>query len=370
MAPWYFVAALGVALLMVIHEAGHFFAARAYGMRVTKFSIGFGPTFFRVIPEEGFFWFTTAAGKVRIRLWKHDPEKHGPTIYQVGMIPFLAYVQIAGMNPMDEHDPNDKGSYANGSLRGRIIAIFGGPFANYVFASVFIFLSLFFGGKAFSSTKINVLDGRPAATEARLQNGDKILAIEGKPVANWDEMAALISSHPGQTIELSVERGSERITTRVTPANEGGKGKIGVSPGEPPGRMPVSVGEAAVFALVEPPSLVQRQLVDMGRFLTGKVEGELTGPVGITKQVAAVAKTSWTDLLYVLGVFSALLGAFNLMPIPGLDGGRLLFLGYEAVMRRPPNRRIEAHIHAVGIVMMLALMFWVTAKDLGIGGLR
>jgi regulator of sigma E protease len=181
MAPWYFVAALGVALLMVIHEAGHFFAARAYGMRVTKFSIGFGPTFFRVVPEEGFFWFTTAAGKIRIRLWKHNPEKHGPTIYQVGMIPFLAYVQIAGMNPMDEHDPNDKGSYANGSLGGRIVAIFGGPFSNYVFASVFIFLSLFFGGKAFSSTKINVLDGRPAVTEARLQNGDKILAIDGPP---------------------------------------------------------------------------------------------------------------------------------------------------------------------------------------------
>src|SRR5262245_31550016 len=108
---FWLIAILGLALLMVVHEGGHFLAARAYGMRVTKFSIGFGPTFFKILPKDGFFWFTTAAEKVRIRLWRHNPEKHGPTIYQVGMIPFLAYVQIAGMNPFEDVDANDKGSY-------------------------------------------------------------------------------------------------------------------------------------------------------------------------------------------------------------------------------------------------------------------
>src|SRR5262245_54753348 len=107
---------LGLALLMVVHEGGHFLAARACGMRVTRFSIGFGPTFFKIVPKNGYFWFTTAADRIRLRLWRHNPEKHGPTIYQVAMIPFLAYVQIAGMNPLEEIDPKDKGSYANGSL--------------------------------------------------------------------------------------------------------------------------------------------------------------------------------------------------------------------------------------------------------------
>ncbi|HZO14646.1 MAG TPA: site-2 protease family protein, partial [Polyangiaceae bacterium] len=83
---------LGLALLMVVHEAGHLLAARAFGMRVTTFSIGFGPTFFKVEPQDGYFWFTTFGGRVRLRLGKHDPEKHGPTVYQVAMIPFLAYV--------------------------------------------------------------------------------------------------------------------------------------------------------------------------------------------------------------------------------------------------------------------------------------
>lgn len=371
-AAWYLVAALGVATLMIIHELGHFLSARAYGMRVTRFSIGFGPTFFRVVPEDGFFWFTAAADKIRIRLFKHVPEKHGPTVYQVGMIPFLAYVQIAGMNPLDDIEPEDKGSYANAKLGGRVVTIFGGPFANYLFSSVFIFSSLFIGGQQFATTQVNVLPDRPAAVEGKLQNGDRIVSISGTEVNEWGEMAKLISSRPGETIDVVVERNGERVATRITPANEGGAGKIGVSPdpAAAPGRTPVTAKEAAIRSLVEPPELVVAQLAAMGKFLTGEVEGELTGPVGITKQVAKVAERGWTDLLYVLGVFSALLGAFNLMPIPGLDGGRLMFLGYEAVMRRRPNARIEAGIHTVGIVMMLALMLWVTANDIGLGGLK
>ena len=112
---WIVVGILGLGLLMVVHEAGHFFVARAFGMRVTRFSVGFGPTFFKIVPRDGYFWFTTAADKIRLRLWKHDPTRHGPTIYQVAMIPFLAYVQISGMNPLEDIDPNDKGSYANAS---------------------------------------------------------------------------------------------------------------------------------------------------------------------------------------------------------------------------------------------------------------
>src|SRR5437016_3752179 len=123
------IAILGLALLMIVHEAGHFIAARSFGMRVNTFSIGFGPTFFKIEPGEGYYWFTTLGGKVRLRLGKHDAEKHGPTVYQAAMIPFLAYVQIAGMNPFEEQDADDKGSYANASLLGRIVTIFGGPLA-------------------------------------------------------------------------------------------------------------------------------------------------------------------------------------------------------------------------------------------------
>src|SRR5271155_5853201 len=105
--PLYVVAILGLALLMVVHEAGHYFAARRFGMRVIKFSIGFGPT-----------------------IWKHKP-KNSPTTYQVAIIPFLAYVQIAGMNPYEENDPNDKASYANAPLLARVVTIAAGPPTHY-----------------------------------------------------------------------------------------------------------------------------------------------------------------------------------------------------------------------------------------------
>jgi regulator of sigma E protease len=365
--PYVLLGILGLALLMIVHEGGHYFAARAFGMRVTKFSIGFGPTFFKIVPKDGHYWFTTAADKVRLRLWRHDPEKHGPTIYQVGMIPFLAYVQIAGMNPLEEIDPNDKGSYANASLIGRIITIFGGPFANYVFASVLFFFSFFFGGRDFRTTEVAVIDGRPAAA-AGVKTGDRVVEIGGVPVQEFDQMAEVISKNPGQTIPIVVERGGERVPLSVTPSNEGGKGKIGVSTREPAKKVPVTVKEAAVMALTAPPVVVKDLVMVISQAITGKVEGELAGPAGIVKATARAAKSGWTDLLWFLGMLSAYLGGFNLIPFPALDGGRLMFLGYEATTRRRPNARIEAHIHAIGLVMMLGLMVYVTVfKDFGFG---
>ncbi|MBV9947536.1 MAG: site-2 protease family protein, partial [Myxococcales bacterium] len=119
----YLVAILGIAVLMIVHEAGHCIAARRFGMTVIRFSIGFGPT-----------------------IWRHRP-KGSPTVYQIALIPFLAYVQIAGMNPYEEVDPNDKGSYANAKLWPRIVTIAAGPLTNYFFASVLVFFGLLIGGK-------------------------------------------------------------------------------------------------------------------------------------------------------------------------------------------------------------------------------
>src|SRR5215468_844476 len=119
----YFLAALGLAILMVVHEGGHYLAARRFGMRVVKFSIGFGPT-----------------------LWRHQP-KGSPTVYQIAIIPFLAYVQIAGMNPYEDNDPKDPESYMNASLWGRIVTIAAGPLTNYLFASVLFFIGFMVAGK-------------------------------------------------------------------------------------------------------------------------------------------------------------------------------------------------------------------------------
>lgn len=358
-------AILGLALLMVVHEGGHFLAARAYGMRVTRFSIGFGPTFFKIVPKDGFFWFTTLGDRVRFRLGKHDPVRHGPTIFQVAMIPFLAFVQIDGMNPLDEIDPSDKGSYANASLMGRIVTIAAGPLSNYLFASVLFFSAFYFGGRPYLSTDVTVIEGRPAAA-ANVKTGDRIVEVGGVKVAEWDKMAELISKRPGQPLAIVVERGGERVALTVTPANDSGHGKIGVSARGPMKRAPISAKEAGYLAVTEPPKTVKGALIGLSEWAHGRAKGELSGPVGIVREAANASKAGWSYLVWLLGALSAYLGAFNLLPIPALDGGRLLFLGYEATTRRRPNALIEAHIHAIGVVLMLGLVLYVTvANDLG-----
>ncbi len=350
---WYVIGALGLALLMVVHESGHFLVARSFGMRVTRFSIGIGPTFFKIVPEDGYWWFTTAANKVRLRLFKHDEIKHGPTIFQVAMFPILAYVQIAGMNPLEDIDPNDKGSYANASLIGRISTIFAGPLANYLFASVLFFCGFLYGGRVVLPTDVNALADRPAAA-AGIQNGDRIVEINHVPVQEWEQLSELVSQHPGDPIPVVVERKGERLTFTVTPGNEGGRGKIGVLAIGHARKVSVSAQEAGVLALKTPVTTVRDMVVGLGLYLTGKIDGELSGPAGMAQQAAKAAKSGLADLLMFLGALSAYLGAFNLVPFPALDGGRLMFLAYEATTRRRANARIEAHIHAIGLDQVLA----------------
>lgn len=359
---------LGLAFLMVVHESGHYLAARSFGMRVTRFSIGFGPTFFKVQPMGGYWTFTALADRVKFRLGKHDPEKHGPTVFQVAMIPFLAYVQIAGMNPLEEIDPKDKGAYPNASLIGRIVTIVAGSAANYLFASVFFFVAFMGDGKLVQSTQFDVIDGRPAAA-AGLKNGDRIVEVDGAKVEEWPAMAAKISANPGKEIPVVVERGSERLTFQVKPSNEGGQGRIGIDgKAYPAKKVPVTASEAAILSVEMPPKVVQSFIVGLVETITRKTDAKVSGPVGMVKEIAKTARAGFAELLFILGMLSAYLGAFNLLPLPALDGGRLMFLGYEATTRRRPNPMVEAQIHAVGLVLFLGLMLYVTfANDLGFG---
>ncbi len=326
---------LGLALLMVVHEAGHLIAARAFGMRVQRFSIGFGPP-----------------------LWRYQ-AKGSETIYQVALIPFLAYVQIAGMNPFEEVDPDDKTSYANASLVARISAIVAGPLANYLFASVFFFAALMIGGRGVPTTSVQVLDG--PAKAAHLKDGDKVVTIDGKKVEDWEDLRQKVMASPNHPLEIGVVREGRKLVFQVTPAMKEGRAMIGVQTQEK--RVPVSFREATIESLVWPARVVEQLVVSLSRIVTGKDKPQLAGPVGIVKETSRAAEKSWTDYLAWLGVLSAYLGGFNLLPFPALDGGRLAFLSYEAITRRRPNARVEARVHFFGLVMLLALIAVVSVFD-------
>ncbi len=337
------IAILGLAVLMVVHESGHYFAARHFGMRVLKFSIGFGPT-----------------------IWKHQPPG-SPTVYQVAIIPFLAYVQIAGMNPYEEIDEKDPGSYANASLWGRIVTIFAGPAANYVFASVLFLAGFLITGNTIveeTSMRVSVAQGGSAQL-ADMREADKIVRVNGEQISDWEQLKRAVSSHPGEKIDIDVERDGAVVHIPVTPAAKGEKneGKIQIGPYRRD-NVPVSLGEAAKLSIKAPAVVVYESLHGLGRMLSGKEKPELSGPVGIVKEVAIVAGLGAGQLFRLLGALSAYLAVFNLLPIPALDGGRLMFLGFEAASRRKPDAKLEARIHAVGLLMMLALIAIVTVGDI------
>ena len=334
------VAILGLAVLMIVHEGGHYIAARRFGMRVVRFSIGFGPT-----------------------LWKHKP-KDSPTVYQVALIPFLAYVQIAGMNPYEESDPKDAGSYANASLWARVVTIAAGPLTNYFFASVLIFFGLLVGGNQVpdeASMRV-VVEAGPAETGG-VQTGDKIEEINGTAVHNWDELRKGVSAHPGEPVDVTLEREGQILHKSVTPAPKGDKDEGLIHVRMPMRTEPVGVVAAAKISVIAPPLFVYENLRAIGRVLSGKEKLQVSGPVGIVKETAKQAKLGPGMYLYFLGMLSAYLGAFNLLPVPALDGGRLLFLGAEAVSRRKLDAKVEARVHAIGLLMLLTLIAFVTYAD-------
>ena len=335
----YLVAILGLAVLMIVHEGGHYLAARHYGMRVVKFSIGFGPT-----------------------LWHHKP-KDSPTVYQVCLIPFLAYVQIAGMNPYEETEPKDAGSYANASLWARVVTIAAGPLTNYFFASVLIFLGLLIGGKEVGDESMRVQVEPGAAMTAGVQTGDRVVKVNDQSIRNWEELRKAIGSHPGEPVELTLDRNGETLRKSVTPGAKGEKDEGMIHVRMPTHVEKVGFAEAARTSVIAPPVFVYENLREIGRVITGKSKLQVSGPVGIVKETAQQARRGLGVLCQGLGMLSAYLGAFNLLPFPALDGGRLLFLGAEAVSRRRPDAKIEARVHAVGLLMLLTLIVFVTYAD-------
>lgn len=338
MLPYVPLVILALSVLVFIHEFGHFIVARAFGMRVQVFSIGLGPV-----------------------LWQWRP-KGSETVYQVCLVPLLAYVKIAGMSPQDPVDPTDRGSYQNASALGRFFAIAAGPLANYLAATAIVFGLLFFGGvthppdyRRVEATVSGVMPSFPAQ-QAGVRPGDTIVRVGETPTPTWESLLTAMTASQGRPQALEIRRGRETVRVQVTPRRNRDNTRyvIGVEP--PRGTVEkVPFGRAAREAMLIPAWQTVEQVKAFARMIRGQERPQVMGPVKIVAEAARAAEYGIKAAMEVFAAISLALFFFNLLPIPALDGGRLVFLGYELLVRRKVPANIETPATTVSIVLLLGM---------------
>lgn len=334
------LAILALGLLVIVHEGGHFLLARLSGMRVDVFSIGFGPS-----------------------LWRFT---RGETTYQIAAVPLGGYVQIAGMNPGEDIEPDDDRAYPNRPAWQRLLTIFAGPGINYLFAAlVFVGLNLAYGvrvpGKGAVVTQ--VAQGKPAAA-AGVQPGDELLSVDGTPVHTPRDVTEAVMRSGGKTMTLKLSRDDAEKALQVTPLREGELWRIGIGVEPMAERKHLGAWPAVKDGLLWPAGLTMATLQQLNEGIRGRTKLEFGGPVEIVDQMKSRIKKGFVAGLEMVAFISTMLGLFNLLPFPALDGGRLIFLGWEIISRRPVNQRVEQWVHTAGMVILVPLIIFLLGRGL------
>lgn len=344
------LAILALSILIIIHEFGHFVCAKIGGMHVDRFSvIGIGPVILKLFTWKG-------------------------TEFVISAIPFGAYVHIVGMEP-EEYAVDEEGNlpppppgyrnFRDSPLWARLLAISGGPIANYIAAIILVIATTAAVGldEPFGVEVSSFGCGSPAAL-AGLEPGDEILAIDGKPVSGPDYRQGVIDDtlpKRGTTVDIEVLREGEHLHFPVELNAEGPA--LNAQLRNKTESIAINPAAAVVYGAKWPFVQTGRQLRGLWSLITGEQEAKVGGPVAIAKAIKGSADKGIVDFVMFSALISTVLGMFNLLPLPALDGGRLIFLLYELVTRRPPNKVLEERIHMVGMIALLGLIAWATVND-------
>ncbi len=316
--------------LVLIHELGHFLTAKFLKVRAYELSLGMGPKIF---------------GK-----------KHNDTEYTLRALPFGAYVRFG-----DEDDSmfEESDNFMNQSPWDRIKIIMMGPLVNMVAALMIMILVVFLSGVPVN--KIGSVAADMPAAAAGLRAGDEILEVEGAPTSSWEDVVKAIDANSDDTISVIVQReGQQAQTIEITPTLSEGRMMIGITPA-----FEKNLGQSVISGTKATLNMSTMMLDIVKKLFTGKADiSSFSGPVGIVAIVDDVASTGWINLLYLTSVLSLNLGILNLLPIPGLDGSKILIYGFEALSGKPMNKDIEMKLTMVGFAVLLAFTIFVTFKDI------
>lgn len=329
----FLLAILVFGLLILVHELGHFLAAKWVGIRVYEFAIGMGPLLFS--------------------------RERGGTKYSLRLFPIGGFNKMAGMEPGDEDNP---AGFNRKSLWQRTAVISAGSIMNILWALVlFIFVFAVLGVPSQANIVGEVMANSPAA-QSGIQPGDKITAIDGIKVDNWNQLVDIIHESPGKTLSLTIVRGDRQFEVSTKPVldDENNMGLIGIKQS----RQRSGLFEAVALGVKNTVVITVAIVSGLVQMITGKIPAEVAGPVGIVSILGNVAQFGLANILNFQGLLSLNLGLINLFPIPALDGSRLVFLGIEGLRGKPLDPQKENLIHLVGFALLIMLMLFITYQDI------
>ncbi len=341
-----FIVVLGV--VVFVHEAGHFFAAKAVGARVEAFSLGFG---------------------------KLVGIKRGETEYRLGYIPLGGYVKISGM--IDEFGGDEitgePWEFQSKNTLQKAFVITAGVLMNFLLGFILYTGIAWVKGEAVidpSPVIGSISQGFPAE-EAGLLPGDRILSVDGNTIVSWEEFRDAVHAKPDMDVDLVWLSGADTVAATMTTKSQaimdddGARdvGMVGVGPNFT--REPVTIGEGVSLGARMTVNVLGLSIKSIQMLFTGQASvKDLTGPAGIVYLSGETARAGWETFLGFIALISISIGLLNILPFPVLDGGHLVFILIEAVIRRPVSGRIKIVAQNVGMVLLLALVLVVTYHDI------
>ena len=346
-----FILVLG--LLIFVHELGHFLFAKWFGVRVLKFSLGFGP--------------------------KLVGRTIGETEYVISAFPLGGFVKMFGENPDEQQidDTEKKASFVHKAVWQRFLIVLAGPLFNMLFSVGLFFMVFFFVGipTSVDTTRIGKVSVGSPAEKAGLKVDDVLLEINGQPTVSWLDVLEGVKGSDGQLVTVVVERQGGRVRLTVEPKIDTVKNVFGEKVEE---RFMIGIVKADELIYTKGTLIdsMENALAQTWMYISLTAMGfvkifqrvipasDLGGPILIAQIAGEQMKAGWINLLYFMGLLSVNLGFLNLLPIPVLDGGHLVFLTIEAIMRKPMNERAQIFAQQVGIGLLGTLMIFVFYNDI------
>lgn len=313
--------------LIFIHEGGHFIVAKFFKVKVEAFSIGFGHKIFK--------------------------KQKGETVYSIGIIPLGGYVQMTG----ETEKSNDERSFNNAKMSHRIAIVAAGAIVNIIFAVV-IFFVLSISSKEKVTTIVSEIIPEATGVSDVIQIGDKILQVENKKTRLRADIANALENYESGEVQVLVERNNEELSLKVVPIKYEGIYILGVKVLE----KECSITERMYYSFWETIDFSKSFINSLKMLFTGKIGiDQMTGPIGISE---VVVKTNGVqNFIYLLCLVSMSLGVTNLLPIPALDGGKIIILLVELFRGKALDEELELKIQSFGFLILMILSLYISYKD-------